>query len=423
MLINFLVVLSQSFGVILIRNAGFALHSWIFTSFYFNHNHARTYLKAVNMKVLFIFSIWCWYSLVTDAINQMKARSIIATTVGPRVVRKLAMGREEMYISNGIQARFDPFLLHEIEKKFPLSHVDEQILSSSSVQKLRKSKQAHCIISLEGALLDTTPLFHHSFRILSHELGIQQPSSLKIARCCDLPLKECLREVQWPMDLVTNENVEIKLINIIEKVLRGGLRLELKPGALDTLNEWLVNTHHTRSENPHGQLSLLSNLPRRITTKLITANHALMKLFAPKNSHPLSLVALEEVTSTKEILFQCITKASKNPALVVLVDSNAETIRHAKHMGMACIGLSMNPSKYYHFSVADKVISSLDEMTIDAGLSAILGSFKCGAGAVAETASVADPPRKEIRTVSSSSLDRFRRPKDTFASEFESDRY
>ena len=148
-----------------------------------------------------------------------------------------------------------------------------------------------------------------------------------------------------------------------------------------------------------------------------------VQLCVSKKLSSRSLVASEQIVSTEKILIQCISKVSRNPSLIVIVDSSAETLLHAKRMGMACIGVSMNASSHCAFGIADKVIVSLHDMTIDTGLSAILGSFARNVSPMLETAHVSDNLRGRVRSrlVSSSFFDRIRKF-DTFADEYDSDR-
>lgn len=367
--------------------------------------------KWNGMRTIFILILICHHLIFTvKALSQRKVRTFSVPITND--------AKFEQRFSAGIELR-------AALRKFPLNRSDERALSSDSIYKLRGTHRACCMFGLEGVLMDTTPLLHYGFRILANELGLPPPSSTNIASCCGLPLYEYFIAAQWPMEVCRSNDVETMFINVIEKILQAGMRPELKGGALEALDEWMLIDESSGENGDHsGQIRIFSALPRKIATMLLAANPTLMKLCISKKLSSRSLVASEQFKPTENLLVQCITESSRNPSLIVIVDSNTETLRHAKRMGMACIGVPMETTKFSALGVADKIIPSLHEMTMDAGLSVILGSFGRNVGPLAESASMTDIPTRRVRSqsVSSASMDRNRGLQDTFSDEFDNDR-
>ena len=368
--------------------------------------------KWNGMRTIFIvFLIFSQFLIfIVKALSQRKVRTFsVPFTKKAKFEHRLSAGIE----------------LRSVLRKFPLNRSEERILSSGSIYKLRGTHRACCMFGLEGTLMDTTPLLHHSFRILANELGLSPPSLTDIVSCCGLPLYEYFIAARWPMEVCRSVDIETKFINVIEKMLRAGMRLELKGGALEALDEWmLIDESFDENHDHSGQIRIFSALPRKVATMLLAANPTLLKLCISKKLSSRLLVASEQFESTENLLVQCIAESSRNPSLIVIVDSNAETLRHAKRMGMACVGVPIETTKHSALGVADKIVPSLHEMTMDVGLSVILGSFGRNVGPLAESASMTDIPTRRVRSqsVSSASMDRNRGLQDTFSDEFDNDR-
>ena len=367
--------------------------------------------------------------LLTEAILQRSARPVVeAVSVkrgSPRPQAWKPAG-EPRFISDAMLKRIYEGTLspRDVSSMFPLNYLDERALSAGTVHKLRETNRACCMIGLESALMDTTTLLNHGFGILANELGLPAPSSTNVTSCYGLSLHQYFIAFQWPWEICCNKNVETKFVDIIEKLLQAGLRPELRAGALEILDEWKSLEHPLKkSDYCTFSIGIFSAFPRKIAVMLLAANQSILKSCVAKNFLSRSLIAAEQFTSMESLLVQCIVKSSRNPALIVVVDSNAKTLLHAKQLGMACVGIPSDASKYHALNVADKVIPSLLDLSVHSLLSVIVGSFQRNEIPVVETASTPNIPSQEVRSVSSSSMDRDRKPSDTFADEYDNDRY
>ena len=356
-------------------------------------------------------------------VNNVYPFRVIASHTSPTMLLD-----DNKFVSDAMQKRIDAGSLtaFDLNKLYSLTRRDEEDLSSGITSRLRGKDRVGVVIGLESCLLDSTPIIGRAFTLLAAEFGLLSPTPEKVKYCAGLTLSRCFAYFEWPFDLCKDGSLEARFITLLEKVIDSRRwEIQLRPGAWNLLDTFLSPDKGVDgkdfSEKSALRVVITSSLPRSSALKLLGATPMLPQLLAARRLSLESLVTSTDIIKTGAQIVRCCAKLSLSPSLNVAIDSSVPSLVEAKRLGLGAIGVKGSAALHYQLRAADKVVSTLADITIDDVIDVVVGSYSRNKGPKPATASVPVLEKTTVRSVAAPAMDQKRNKQDTFADEFGSD--
>lgn len=241
-----------------------------------------------------------------------------------------------------------------------------------------------------------------------------------------MTLQQYFSAFEWPLDLANDASVEGKFHDIVQKlVATKRWPVVLRPGALQLLNAMLSpdsseENYEDKTSYPAIQVCILSGLPRATALLLLSCASQLPEVLAG-NGLPVSRLITSDDSKSSSGMIRACTLLARPLQLIIAIDSCVPNLVAAKRLEMSAVGLIGTATRLDELRAADKLVRSLDTLSVREIIEVILKHYQQIKGPDPASASVPDLIKTKLRAVDASPKDKRRGPADTFAEEFGSD--
>jgi beta-phosphoglucomutase-like phosphatase (HAD superfamily) len=241
-----------------------------------------------------------------------------------------------------------------------------------------------------------------------------------------MTLPQYFSAFEWPLALAKDSSLEEKFHDIVQKlVATKRWPVVLRPGALQLLDSLLSPDSAEENNNDATsfsaiQVAILSGLPRATALLLLSCASQLPEVLTGKGL-PVSRLVTSDASKASSGMIRACTLLARPLPLIIAIDSSVQNLVAAKRLEMSAIGLIGTATRLDELRAADKVIRSLDTLSIKEIMEVIFQHYRQIKGPDPASASVPDLIKTKLRSVDASPKDKRRGPADTFAEEFGSD--
>ena len=204
------------------------------------------------------------------------------------------------------------------------------------------------LFDMDGVIIDSEPLHQKAYYAMFKEVGITISEELYQSFTGQATLQICRQLVQeYNLNRVPQELVNIKR-SIFKQLFLNDPDLGLIAGVRELIEDYYKN----------GLILVLASSASMTTINNVFSKFELNQYFKAK----LSGADLEESKPNPEIFLKAVEASGCKPSECRVIEDATNGIKAAHAAGIFCVGFKSLHSKNQNYSLANKVISSFEEI-------------------------------------------------------------
>lgn len=204
------------------------------------------------------------------------------------------------------------------------------------------------LFDMDGVIIDSEPLHQKAYYAMFKEVGITISEELYQSFTGQATLQICRQLVQeYNLNRVPQELVNIKR-SIFKQLFLNDPDLGLIAGVRELIEDYYKN----------GLILVLASSASMTTINNVFSKFELNQYFKAK----LSGADLEESKPNPEIFLKAVEASGCKPSECMVIEDATNGIKAAHAAGIFCVGFKSLHSKNQNYSLANKVISSFEEI-------------------------------------------------------------